>query len=68
MPTMISEVYEALVEAGASREKASNAAEAVASFHHRLARIEADLLLLKWMVGTILALAGFLLVVRLIAA
>ena len=32
MPTMISEVYDALLEAGASEEKARKAAEAVAQY------------------------------------
>ena len=58
MPTpptmMISEVYDALIDAGASEEKARKAAEAVAGFEHRFARIETDLTVLKWMTGTIL--------------
>ena len=41
---------------------------AVAHFEHRFSRIEADLLLLKWMVGTVLVvmLAGFGLVLRIV--
>lgn len=62
MSTMIFEVYDVLKEAGASEEKARAAAEAVASYEHRFSKIEADLLLLKWMVGFNLALsAGILL-------
>ena len=60
MSTMISEVYDALKEAGASEEKARKAAEAIAeaiaSYENRFARLESDLTLLKWMVGFNLAL------------
>lgn len=51
MSTMISEVYDALKEAGASEEKARKAAEALASYENRFTRIESDLAVLKWMVG-----------------
>lgn len=54
MATMISEVYDALIEAGASQEKARKAAEALANYEG-LSRIEADLLLLKWMTGFVFA-------------
>ncbi len=40
MTTMVTEVYEALIEAGASSEKAQKAAEAVSSQEKRLSRIE----------------------------
>jgi hypothetical protein len=52
MAMMISEVYDALIEAGASEEKARKAAEAVAQYENRLSKMEGDLGLLKWMVGT----------------
>jgi hypothetical protein len=59
MPTMISEVYDALLEAGASEEKARKAAEAVAQYHQRFASLEQKIVqldgrmsLLHWMVGT----------------
>jgi hypothetical protein len=51
MAAMISEVYDALVAAGAPEEKARKAAEAVANYENRLAKFEGDLSLLKWMVG-----------------
>lgn len=51
MATMISEVYDALMEAGASQEKARKAAEALANYKTRFSKIDADLLLLKWMAG-----------------
>ena len=40
MPTMLSEVYDALLEAGASEEKARKAAEAVAQYDQRFAGLE----------------------------
>jgi hypothetical protein len=56
MPTMLSEVYDAFIEAGASPEKSRRAAEAMTQHEQRFARIEAELLVLKWMVGTTVAL------------
>lgn len=55
MSTMISEVYDALKEAGASEEKAKAAAQALANYENRFASIDTDLVLLKWMVGFNLA-------------
>lgn len=59
MSTMISEVYDALKEAGASEEKARLAAEAVAQYDERFNRLEVRLEkfegrmnLLQWMIGT----------------
>jgi hypothetical protein len=49
MALQLGALREALVEAGASPEKAANAAEEVASFENRLAKIEGDLSVLKWM-------------------
>lgn len=43
MSTMISEVYDAFIEAGMSEEKARKAAEAVARYENRFAKFEADL-------------------------
>ena len=54
MATMISEVYDAFLAAAAPEDKARKAAEAIASYENRFSRIEADLLVLKWMTGTIL--------------
>jgi hypothetical protein len=51
MTTMISEVYDALREAGATEEKARKAAEAIASYSDRLNRIERRLAILSWQVG-----------------
>lgn len=51
MSTMISEVYDALKEAGASEEKVRKAAEALVSYENRFAPIESDFAVLKRMVG-----------------
>jgi hypothetical protein len=63
MSTMISEVYDALKEAGASEEKARKAAEAIASTENRFSRVEGELIairgeqnLLRWMIGFNLAM------------
>lgn len=62
MATMISEVYDALKEAGASEDKARKAAEAIAAYDLRfgdmkndLTALRGDVALLKWMVGFNLA-------------
>jgi hypothetical protein len=58
MATMIAEVYDALMSAGAPEEKARRAAEAVANYENRFGKIETDLTLLKWMVGFNLAMTA----------
>jgi len=55
MSTMPVEIYDALREAGTSEEKARAAAEAIVDQDSRFNKIEADLLVLKWMVGAVLA-------------
>jgi hypothetical protein len=50
MPLMSSELYDALLDAGASDEKARKAAEAVAGYDQRLGAIERKLDVLTWMV------------------
>lgn len=62
MTTMISEVYEALREAGATEEKAQAAAKAIANYDDRFNRLELNIesikgeqCLLKWMIGFNLA-------------
>ena len=55
MSTLISEVYDALKEAGASEEKSRAAAQALAAYDKRFSGINADLILLKWMIGFNLA-------------
>ena len=69
MPVMSGEVYDALTEAGASPEKARRAAEAVAGYDNRFAKIENDLtgirgelVLQRWMIGFNVALTVTVLV------
>ena len=53
MSTVNSEVYDALIDAGADKNKAREAAKSVAQYD--IAEIKASLLVLKWMAGFILA-------------
>ena len=62
---IIEEVYDALIEAGASEDKARAAARALASYDNRFSQmdnrfsqIDGSLALLKWMVGFNLALTA----------
>lgn len=57
MATMVSEIYDALLEAGASQDKARKAAEAVANYETRFNKLEQDNVLLKWMAGFNIALS-----------
>ena len=54
MSAIVKEVYDAFREAGVSEEKATEAAKAIADFDTRFAKLEADLLVLKWMVGLVI--------------
>ncbi|MYH69393.1 MAG: integrase [Gammaproteobacteria bacterium] len=54
MSAIVKEVYDAFLEAGVSDEKATEAAKAIANYDARFNKIEADLLLLKWMVGLVI--------------
>jgi hypothetical protein len=56
MSIMLGKLYLALKEGGASEASATEAASEVAGYENRLARIESDVSLLKWMVGAMLAL------------
>ncbi len=55
MTTVLAELYDALLSAGAPEDKARAAAAAIADYDSRFSKIEADLLVLKWMTGTMLA-------------
>lgn len=61
MTTMITELYDALKDAGAAEDKARSAAETVAAYENRFAKIESDLNVLKWMAGFNLGIVGLLL-------
>jgi hypothetical protein len=54
--TMIPEVYDAFIAAGAPGDKARKAADALADYENRFSRIDAELIVLKWMVGFGIAL------------
>jgi len=66
MSIMITELYDALKEAGASEASARKAAETMANYENRFARVDADLAVLKGMTGVNLAatLAVLFLVIR----
>ncbi|MEI6336250.1 MAG: hypothetical protein WCS87_16955 [Methylococcaceae bacterium] len=62
MSTMIAELYDALKDAGASEEKARAAAKTMADYDSRFNKIDQDLSLikaeitiLKWMLGFLVA-------------
>lgn len=55
MSTMITELYDALKDAGASEASARKAAETMAAYESRFAKIDIDMTLLKGMVGFNLA-------------
>lgn len=52
MAMMLGALYRALLDGNVPEAQARQAAEEVAGYDSRLAKIEADLLLLKWMVAT----------------
>lgn len=54
MSAIVKEVYDAFIEAGVSEQKSTEAAKAIADFDARFTKIQADLLILKWMVGLII--------------
>lgn len=56
MALQLGALREALIDAGASTEKADKAAEELASYEAQLADVRSDLKLLKWMAGTNAAL------------
>ncbi len=55
MAVMLSKTYDALVSAGAPEEKARAAAEELAGYETRFAKIETDLAVIKWMLGVVIA-------------
>jgi len=61
MAMMLGALYRALIEGKIPEAQARAAAEEVAGYDSRLAAVERDLLLLKWMVGTNVALTVFIL-------
>ena len=65
MAMVLSKTYEAFRAAGAPDDKAREAAEEIAGFENRLATIEADMKLLKWMLGVNLTFSLAILVILL---
>ncbi len=55
MAVMLAKTYDALIAAGAPEDKARDAAEELAAYENRLARIETELAVIKWMLGVVLA-------------
>ena len=55
MPIMLEKLYDALRAADIPDDKARAAAVEVAEFKDRIAAIQSDLALLKWMVGSNIA-------------
>jgi hypothetical protein len=51
MAVTLSKTYDALIAAGAREDKARAAAEELAGYESRFAKIETDLAVLKWMLG-----------------
>jgi hypothetical protein len=62
MAMMLGALYRALIAGHVDEETARQAAEEVAAYDSRLATIEADVKVLKWMVGTNVVLTGGVLV------
>ncbi|HYU11786.1 MAG TPA: hypothetical protein VEK82_04365 [Stellaceae bacterium] len=55
MAVMLSKTYEAFIAAGAPEAKAREAAEELAAYENRFAKIETDFVVLKWMLGVVIA-------------
>ena len=66
MTIMLSKTYDALKAAGAPDDKAREAAEEIAGYENRLAGIESELKLVKWMIGfnLVLSVAVVILLLR----
>jgi hypothetical protein len=58
MALMMSSLYDALRNAGAGDDSARKAAEEVASYDNRFAKLEGELGVVKWMIGFNLALTA----------
>ena len=61
MALQLGALRDALIEAGAKPESAARAAEELASYERELADIRADIRLLKWIVGSNVALTFIML-------
>jgi len=52
---MLSRTYDALIAAGSPEDKARAAAEELAGYETRFAKIDTDLAVIKWMLGLMIA-------------
>ncbi|MEN8251717.1 MAG: integrase [Bacteroidota bacterium] len=52
---MNAEIYSALIDAGATEDKAKDAAKSVADYQNDINEVKADLKLIKWGIGLIIA-------------
>lgn len=70
MAVMLGNLYGALKEAGATEDSARKAAEELAGYDNRFAKLETDVAVIKWMLGFTLAsvVAGFGIVIRLLVS
>ncbi|NOQ13673.1 MAG: integrase [Methyloprofundus sp.] len=57
MTTIVKEVYDAFISAGVDPEMAEKASSALIEHRTELEDVKRDLLLLKWMVGYIVAIS-----------
>jgi hypothetical protein len=55
MAVMLAKTYEAFIAAGVPEEKAVAAAEKLAAYESRFAKIETDLAVVKWMLAAVFA-------------
>jgi len=55
MSTMNAEIYSALIDAGATEDKAKDAAKSVADYQNDINEVKANLKLIKWGIGLIIA-------------
>lgn len=58
MAMMMSSLYDALLSAGAGDDAARKAAEEVAAYDSRFAKLEGEVNLVKWMIGFNLAMTA----------
>lgn len=65
MVMMLTELYDALKSAGANEKEATEAAEAVAEYDDRLAKIKKDLAVLKWLTATAVSIMISVIVMKL---
>lgn len=56
MTVMSGSLYRALKEAGATEDNAIKAAEEVAAYDNRFAKLEGDMGTVKWMLGVLIAM------------